>query len=78
MNNHNLLSYYKQWHINPVSYKYKLCLIAFKIVNNLAPNYLTNTNYRPLRENLRIGSDGFILNSKYPIQNTISHNCFLE
>ena len=44
--------------------KYKLCLIAFKIVNNAAPQYLTDTTYfyRPLRENLRIGKARFILN----------------
>ena len=55
--------------------KYKSCLIAFKIVNNLAPQYLTDTTYfyRSLRKNLRIGNDRFILNSRYHIQNSISH-----
>ena len=45
MNNHNLLPYYKECHILPIQYriKYKLCLIAFKIVNNLEPQYLTDT-----------------------------------
>ena len=77
MNNHNLLPYYKECHILPIQYriKYKLCLIAFKIVNNLAPQYLTDTSYfcRSLRENLRIGNDHFVLNSKHHIQNSISH-----
>ena len=37
MNNHNLLSYYKECHILPIQYriKYKLCLIAFKIVYSI-------------------------------------------
>ena len=41
MNNHNLLSYYKECHILPIKYciKNKLCLITFKIVNKLAPKY---------------------------------------
>ena len=77
MNNHNLLPYYKECHILPIQYriKYKLCLITFKIVNNLAPQYLTDTTYfhRLLRENLRIGNDRFILNSRHHIQNSISH-----
>ena len=47
MNNHYLLPYYKDCHILLIQYrkKYKLCLIAFKIVNNLAPQYLTDTTY---------------------------------
>ena len=77
INNHNLLLFYKECHISPIQYriKYKLCLIAFKIVNNLAPQYLTDTTYfyRPLQENLRIGNDCFILNSKHSIQNSTSH-----
>ena len=77
MNNHNLLPYYKECHILPIQYriKYKLCLTAFKTVNNLAPQYLTDTIYfyGPLRENLRIGNDHFILNSRYHIQNSMSH-----
>ena len=71
MNNHNFLLYYKECHILPIQYriKYKLCLIAFKIVNNLAPQYFTDTTYfyRPLRENLRIGNDRFILNSRHHV-----------
>ena len=77
MNNHNLLPYYKECHILPIQYRinYKLCLIAFKIVNNLASQYLTDATYfyTPLRENLRIGNDRFILNSRHHIQNSISH-----
>ena len=72
--NHNMNHNYKECHFLPIQYriKYKLCLIAFKIVNNLAPQYLTGTTffYRLLRENLRIGNDHFILNSRHHIQNS--------
>ena len=40
----NLDTYYKQSHILPMKYRimFKLCLIAFKILNNLSPVYLQN------------------------------------
>ena len=38
----SLLPYYKECHILPIDYRirYKLCLIVFKILNDIAPVYL--------------------------------------
>ena len=75
--NHDLIDYYVDSHIMPIEYriKYKLCLLVYKILNNLAPQYLSNLFciYKPLRENLRIGDDSFIITTTHHIEKTISH-----
>ena len=44
-------------------------------MNNLAPQYLSNLlyTYTPLRENLRLGDDCFIIVTEHQIEKTISH-----
>ena len=60
----NIDNYYKISHILPVKYRimFKLCLLAFKILNNISPDYLKDiicfkipnfdSNYRLLRSTL--------------------------
>ena len=72
-----MIDYYVDRHIMPIEYriKYKLCLLVYKILNNLAPQYSSNLFciYKPLRENLRIGDDSFIITTTHHIEKTISH-----
>ena len=77
LTNHDLINYYADSHILPIEYriKYKLCLTVHKILNNLAPQYLSNLfcTYTPLRENLRLGDDCFIIVTEHQIEKIISH-----
>ena len=77
LTNHDLINYYADSHILPIEYriKYKLCLTVYKILNNLAPQYLSNLfyMYTLLRENLRLGDDCFIIVTEHQIEKTISH-----
>ena len=76
LTNHDLINYYANSHILPIEYriKYKLCLRVHKILNNLAPHYLSNLfyPYTPLRENLRLGEDYFIIVTEHQIEKTSS------
>ena len=82
LTNHDLINYYADSHILPIEYriKYKLCLTDHKILNNLPPQYLSNLfyMYTPLRENLRLGDDCFIIATKHQIEKTISHKICIE
>ena len=55
--------YSKQCHILPVKFRvlYKSCVMAYKLVNNLAPDYLSSMTIRAIstrtRDNLRSGND---------------------
>ena len=75
--NYNLLSYYFNSHILLIEYriKYKLCLTVNKILNNLSPKYLTNLVivYNPLKEDLRLCKDNWIIKTRHHISKTISH-----
>ena len=77
LTNHDLINCYADSHILPIEYriKYKLCLTVHKILNNLAPQYLSNLfyTYTPLRKNLRLGDDCFIIVTEHQIEKTISH-----
>ena len=61
----------------PIEYqiKYKLCLTVHKILNNSAPQYLSNLfyTYTLLQENLRLEDDCFIIVTEYQTEKTISH-----
>ena len=77
LTNYDLINCYADSHILTIEYriKYKLCLTVHKILNNLAPQYLSNLfyTYIPLRENLRLGDDCFIIVTEHHIEKTISH-----
>ena len=77
LTNHDFINYYADSHTLPIEYriKYKLCLRVHKILNNLAPQYLSNMFYThtPLRENLRLGDDCFVIVIEHHIEQTISH-----
>ena len=75
--NHDLTEYYIDCHILPIVYRipYKLCLLVYKILNSLAPQYLTSLFYiyKPLRENLRVADDSFIIVTDHQHEKTISY-----
>ena len=60
-NHTTLLPFYKQCHILPLKYciQFKLCLVIFKILNNLSPTYLNKLFkiYVLFCDNLRSASD---------------------
>ena len=67
-------------HFLPVSYRiqFKICLIAYKIVNNMSPSYLLDglTMFQPTTKiNLRVGQGRDDLMFKYPPTKS-SHNSF--
>ena len=77
LKNPDLSRYYACSHILPVKYRinYKLCLMVYKILNNLAPEYLSDLFYvfKPFRKNLRSKNDHTIINTGHYIEKTISH-----
>ena len=68
-----LLPYYKQCHILPLKYRiqFKLCLMVFKILNNLSPTYLNKLFkiYVPFRDSLRSASN---------CNKIITNHCFVK
>ena len=62
----HITPYLKQLHFLPVRYRvlYKLCLLVFKCLNNVAPQYLTLLiNIRDINtHSLRLDNDYFVLN----------------
>ena len=72
-----LLPLYKQCHILPFHYRiqFKLCLMVFKILNNLSPVYLRELFkiYVPSRENLRSASDSNKILTDHCFDKTISY-----
>ena len=74
---HDLSRYYACSHILPIIYRinYKLCLMVYKILNNLAPEYLSDPFhvYKPFCKNLRSENDHTIINTGYHIEKTIFH-----
>ena len=62
----------------PMKYRvnYKLCLMVYKILNNLAPEYFSDLFYvyKPFRKNLRSEKDHTtIINTGHHIEKTISY-----
>ena len=58
-----------------IGINYKLCFMVYKILNNLAPEYLSDLFYfyKPLRKNLRSENDHIIINTGHHIEKTFSH-----
>ena len=54
----------------------KPCLIVYKLLNNLAPEYLSDLFYvyKPFCKNLRSENDHTITNTGHHIEKTISYN----
>ena len=65
----SLTPYFMQLHILPVRYRiiYKLCLLVFKSINGLAPNYLSNLiSQNAVCSSLRSSSDFYALHTIIP------------
>ena len=75
--NHDLSRYYACSHILLIKYRinYKQCLMVYKILNNLAPEYLSDLFYvyKPFRKNLRSENNNTIINTGHHNVKTISH-----